>query len=190
MERALRGLAERGYQPAVIYDVGAADGAWTRLAATVWPNAKFVCFEPLQEREEALNGLAQDLPGRVQTLRIGVVARGDDFGVIRTVFADMPYRCVQIVDDAHGQDQIKELALSPREFARRFSGDVLEAAGDALEGAIADFFPRSRIAQALRDNLPKLWKKAEDQMIRRIETAMDSPFPDSPSATTSPASAG
>ena len=60
MERALRGLAERGYQPAVIYDVGAADGAWTRLAATVWPNAKFVCFEPLQEREEALNGLAQD----------------------------------------------------------------------------------------------------------------------------------
>lgn len=72
MERALRGLAERGYQPAVVYDVGAADGAWTRLAATVWPNAKFVCFEPLQEREEALNGLAQDLPGRVQTLRIGV----------------------------------------------------------------------------------------------------------------------
>lgn len=72
MERALRGLAERGYQPEVIYDVGAAEGAWTRLAARVWPKAKFVCIEPLEERDAALKQLAADLPGRVQSLRIGL----------------------------------------------------------------------------------------------------------------------
>lgn len=72
MERALRGLAERGYTPEVVYDVGAADGAWTRLASTVWPNARFVCFEPLQERDEPLKRLARDLPGRVQAMQIGV----------------------------------------------------------------------------------------------------------------------
>lgn len=88
------------------------------------------------------------------------------------------------------QDQIKELGLSPRDFARRFTGEVLEAAGDALVGSIADFFPRSRTAKALRENLPKLLAKAEDQMIRKIEEAVNKPLPDSPSPTTSPASAG
>lgn len=72
MARALRGLSERGYKPDVIYDVGAAEGAWTRLAARIWPNARFVCIEPLEERDAALMQLAQDFPGRVQFLRIGL----------------------------------------------------------------------------------------------------------------------
>jgi len=79
-------------------------------------------------------------------------------------------------------------SISPRDFARRFTGEVLDAAGFALAGAIADFFPRSRIAQALRENLPKLWKKAEDQMIKKIEKMVNDPFPDLPSPTNSPAS--
>ena len=72
MELALRGLAQRGYNPDVIFDVGAAEGAWTRLAATVWPRSKFVCFEPLKEREEPLNRLAADMPGQVQNLFVGL----------------------------------------------------------------------------------------------------------------------
>lgn len=111
-----------------------------------------------------------------------------DTSWITAIFAD-PGKLVSILH-VLCRDQIKELGLSPRDFARRFTGDVLEPAGDALVGALADFFPRSRIAQALRENLPKLWRKAEDQMIRKIETAMNGPLPDSPSATNSPASAG
>lgn len=76
MERALRGLAQRGYLPAVVYDVGAADGAWTRLAASVWPNARFVCFEPLEEREAALKQLEQELP--VQSVRVGLGSEDAD----------------------------------------------------------------------------------------------------------------
>lgn len=72
MERALRGLAERGYTPEVIYDVGAAEGTWTRMAAGIWPQAKFVCIEPLEERDAALKQLEADLPGRVRSLRIGL----------------------------------------------------------------------------------------------------------------------
>ena len=111
-----------------------------------------------------------------------------DTSWITAIFAD-PGKLVSILHILC-EDQIKELNLTPRDFARRFTGEVLEPAGDALVGAIADFFPRSRIAKAIRENLPKLWRKAEDQMIRKIEAAMDGPLPDSPSATTSPASAG
>jgi FkbM family methyltransferase len=72
MKRALTGLAERGYSPEVIYDVGAADGAWTRLAASIWPEARFVCFEPLEERDEALKQLGADMPGKIQSFRMGL----------------------------------------------------------------------------------------------------------------------
>lgn len=78
VECALRSLAERGYRPNVIYDVGAADGAWTRLAAAVWPDARFVCFEPLEERDEALKQLAAEMPGKVQSLRIGLGSEDGD----------------------------------------------------------------------------------------------------------------
>jgi FkbM family methyltransferase len=81
MTRALTGLARRGYLPAVVYDIGAAEGAWTRLAASVWPDAKFVCFEPLEEREATLTRLAADLPGRVQTLLIGLGSEDADLAM-------------------------------------------------------------------------------------------------------------
>lgn len=81
MERALTGLAQRGYQPAVVYDIGAADGAWTRTAASVWPAARFVCFEPLEERDAALACLAADLRGRVQTMRIGLGSEDADLTI-------------------------------------------------------------------------------------------------------------
>jgi FkbM family methyltransferase len=72
MDVALRGLADRGYRPKVIYDVGAADGQWTALAFSIWPSARLVCFEPLSERLEALTRLQEAHPGQVDILPCGI----------------------------------------------------------------------------------------------------------------------
>jgi FkbM family methyltransferase len=42
---ALLRLKSLGFAPAVVYDVGAYRGGWTRLAAEVFPSAQFVLFE-------------------------------------------------------------------------------------------------------------------------------------------------
>jgi FkbM family methyltransferase len=42
---ALARVKSLGFSPAVIYDVGAYRGGWTRLAAEVFPQAQFVLFE-------------------------------------------------------------------------------------------------------------------------------------------------
>lgn len=72
MEAALRGLHSRGYVPAVVYDVGAATGSWTASAMQLWPQAQFVCFEPLAERQPALREVAQQSGGRVRICPVGV----------------------------------------------------------------------------------------------------------------------
>ncbi|HEY6003558.1 MAG TPA: FkbM family methyltransferase [Anaeromyxobacter sp.] len=72
MEAALRGLKARGYRPAVVYDVGAADGKWTELALQHWADATYVCFEPLSERRGALAALERRHPGRLIVQACGV----------------------------------------------------------------------------------------------------------------------
>lgn len=57
MSAAISGLMQRGFFPKVVYDIGAADGGWTRLALQYWPDADYVCFEPLTERKEALEAM-------------------------------------------------------------------------------------------------------------------------------------
>lgn len=42
---ALARMKSLGFTPAVIHDVGACRGGWTRLAAEVFPDARFVLFE-------------------------------------------------------------------------------------------------------------------------------------------------
>jgi FkbM family methyltransferase len=42
---ALARLCSLGFAPAVIYDIGAYRGGWSRLAAEVFPHAQFVLFE-------------------------------------------------------------------------------------------------------------------------------------------------
>jgi len=72
MIAALGGLKQRGYEPMVIYDIGAADGSWTRQAMDYWPNATYVCFEPLAERKEDLELLSSSYPGKVLFQACGV----------------------------------------------------------------------------------------------------------------------
>jgi len=72
MSVALNGLKGRGYTPNTVFDIGAADGSWTREALKVWPQSKFVCFEPLVERRSALEALAAKYPRNVSLQLVGV----------------------------------------------------------------------------------------------------------------------
>jgi hypothetical protein len=81
------------------------------------------------------------------------------------------------------EKQAEKLGVTPEDFGYGFDGQTLEAAGNALGVAVADFFPRSRISQALKTRWAEILAKGEDQAIQAITSA---PLP---SATNSPASA-
>jgi FkbM family methyltransferase len=68
----MNGLKLRGYVPEVVYDIGAADGAWTRSVQRVWPDARFICFEPLVEWSNSMTSLAEESPGKVEFHQVGV----------------------------------------------------------------------------------------------------------------------
>jgi FkbM family methyltransferase len=72
LSAAVSGLKLRGYVPEVVYDVGAADGAWTRSVLKIWPDARYVCFEPLVEWGGAMTSLAEEFPEHVQFRQIGL----------------------------------------------------------------------------------------------------------------------
>ena len=72
MAAALSGLKQRGYVPRVIYDVGAADGSWTRQALGYWPDSTYVCFEPLAERKSDLDALQASRPGQILVEACGI----------------------------------------------------------------------------------------------------------------------
>jgi FkbM family methyltransferase len=56
----LEQLAGQGFQPNVIFDVGAATGDWARRAFELWPDAQVVGFEPNVSRRSALEALAAE----------------------------------------------------------------------------------------------------------------------------------
>jgi FkbM family methyltransferase len=72
MEVGLAGPKRCGFEPGVIFDVGAAAGDWARMALGLWPRALVYCFEPLQERWAQIEALARDFQGQVQLLPIGL----------------------------------------------------------------------------------------------------------------------
>src|SRR6266478_825580 len=62
MEVAVKGLADRGFTPEMVLDVGAATGQWTRLALKHWPQSHYFLIEPLEERKDSLEGLCREQP--------------------------------------------------------------------------------------------------------------------------------
>jgi FkbM family methyltransferase len=62
MNMRLRHMAAIGFSPRVIVDVGAADGAWSRMAARIWPTARIVAFEPRETKRAQLEAARRELP--------------------------------------------------------------------------------------------------------------------------------
>lgn len=78
--RVLDELLKRGYQPRVVYDIGASTGIWSEVIARVLPLAQFHLFEPLASVAEMYK---RDLPmrlARLPNLTLHTVALGDANG--------------------------------------------------------------------------------------------------------------
>jgi len=58
----LQHLSTLGVHPDVIYDIGAAQGAWAGRASRIWPNARIVGFEPNASRVPDLEETRARLP--------------------------------------------------------------------------------------------------------------------------------
>ena len=61
MPKRLQHLSRLGVQPKVIFDVGAAQGEWARLAASIWSEARIIGFEPNQVNVSHLERTRHDL---------------------------------------------------------------------------------------------------------------------------------
>lgn len=56
-EIALRGMARNGFAPRAILDIGACRGDWTNICKTVFPDARVLMVEPLEEQQDLLTYL-------------------------------------------------------------------------------------------------------------------------------------
>lgn len=59
------------------------------------------------------------------------------------------------------------------EFAHAFDGPTVERASEALMGAIADFFPRSRVGKAIRENLQGMLEEMDSKLINALPGALN-----------------
>lgn len=59
---SLQRARSKGFSPATVIDVGAASGQWTRECRKVFPTARYLLVDPLEENRSALDELAQSDP--------------------------------------------------------------------------------------------------------------------------------
>lgn len=61
MRLGLAAMADRGFSPHTIIDVGAFEGSWSKLVKHIWPSSKLFMIEPNWENKERLAVLAKQL---------------------------------------------------------------------------------------------------------------------------------
>src|SRR5258708_5609961 len=71
MNFRLRSVANRGFAPKCIVDVGAYEGAWSKMAKSIWPESSLFMFEPNFSKKEKLAKLANDLHGKLYDNLLG-----------------------------------------------------------------------------------------------------------------------
>ena len=76
METTLDHLVKKGFQPKVIFDVGAAKGYWSELATHFFPNSEFYLVDPLKPNEPRLQELCAQYPN----IHYFINAAGDQEG--------------------------------------------------------------------------------------------------------------
>ena len=59
---ALERLAQNGFTPGLVFDVGAFRGDFAQMTLAIWPSARVACFEPLPYGREQIRELRQRLP--------------------------------------------------------------------------------------------------------------------------------
>jgi len=70
---SLRTACNAGFTPAAVLDIGAARGEWALRAATLWPEARYLLIDPLEENVAALSRAVQALGNA--DIRLAAVGR-------------------------------------------------------------------------------------------------------------------
>lgn len=63
MSSLLKDLYDRNFRPKSVIDIGANNGAWSKMAKKVFKESDFYLIEPLEEMEEDLKDFCEDNPG-------------------------------------------------------------------------------------------------------------------------------
>jgi hypothetical protein len=87
-----------------------------------------------------------------------------------------PEKLVCVVYDLVQKKADRE-GISPEDFGSAFSGETLEAMGDAFLEALTDFFPNRQTRKALAE-LRKKGKKVESLVMMEMETQLDALTPE------------
>ena len=82
----LEDIRARGFDPKGIIDIGANRGNWTRIALSVFPNARYLMIEPQEEMKELLNQFC----GEHETLEYIQAGAGSESGeLVQTIWEDL-----------------------------------------------------------------------------------------------------
>jgi FkbM family methyltransferase len=82
----LEDIRARGFAPKGIIDVGANRGNWTRIAKSVFPDARFLMIEPQEEMKDPLNKLCSEH----EALEYVQAGAGRESGtLVQTIYADL-----------------------------------------------------------------------------------------------------
>jgi FkbM family methyltransferase len=82
----LEDVKVRGFNPALILDVGANRGDWTRFAKAVFPEASFLLIEPQEEMRESLTQLCSEFED-ISWVEAGAGSKKDK--LIQTIWDDL-----------------------------------------------------------------------------------------------------
>lgn len=67
------------------------------------------------------------------------------------------------------EEQIKDRAMTPRDFGRLLNRETLDAATDCFLEAIVTFYPRGSVGQTLRENLPQILQRLDKTVKKETE---------------------
>ena len=86
LDKLLRTIARAGVQPECILDVGANKTNWSRVAANVFPNARFILIEPQQEMLPNLKAFCAEHPNSRYVLAGAGAQPGE---LVQTIWDDL-----------------------------------------------------------------------------------------------------
>jgi hypothetical protein len=90
-------------------------------------------------------------------------------------FADVtfnnPRRLVEVLY-VMCEEQIKRVPLTPKEFGRLFDRTTIDAACNAFMESVVLFYPRASVGNVLRNNLPTVLAKMDQQLAEKAETSL------------------
>ncbi|MXP27269.1 FkbM family methyltransferase [Porphyrobacter algicida] len=111
-------LAERGFRPDGIIDIGAYEGGWTRSTREVFPAAASLMVEPQEIRQEKLQAVCRELP----RTRLAPCLLGAESG-----------KAVTFYEMGTGSSYLEENSDAPRQ-AKHFTLSMLDDVADDFPG--------------------------------------------------------